>query len=87
MTTLLFSFPEQDGFASRLLRADGPLLAAGWQHGDMEMRRFPDGESYIRIDSDVRDCDVAILCQLHQPDSKLMPLLLLAAIWAPDVSA
>lgn len=78
MRTLLFSFPEQDGFASQLLSAAGPLPAAGWQHGDLEMRRFPDGESYIRIDSDVRDLDVAILCQLHQPDSKLMPLLLLA---------
>lgn len=72
MTTMLFSFPEQEDFASRL------LSAAGWQRGELEMRRFPDGESYIRIDSDVRQRDVAILCQLHQPDSKLMPLLLLA---------
>ncbi|MBC53397.1 MAG: phosphoribosylpyrophosphate synthetase [Gammaproteobacteria bacterium] len=72
MTTLLFSFPEQIHFGSRL------LAATGWQPGNLDMRRFPDGESYIRIDSDVRDCDVAILCQLHQPDSKLMPLLLLA---------
>lgn len=78
MTTLLFSFPEQDGFASQLLADHGDLHSHGWRHGEMEMRRFPDGESYIRIDSDVRDCEVAILCQLHQPDSKLMPLLLLA---------
>lgn len=78
MTTLLFSFPEQDGFASQLLAANAPLHGAGWRHGEMEMRRFPDGESYIRIVSDVSDADVVILCQLHQPDSKLMPLLLLA---------
>lgn len=78
MTTLLFSFPEQDGFASQLLATNGDLHSNGWRHGEMEMRRFPDGESYIRIDSDVRDCEVTILCQLHQPDSKLMPLLLLA---------
>ncbi|HDZ07900.1 ribose-phosphate pyrophosphokinase [Pseudohongiella sp.] len=78
MTTLLFSFPEQDGFAGQLLAESGQLHANGWRSGEMEMRRFPDGESYIRIDSDVRDIDVAILCQLHQPDGKLMPLLLLA---------
>jgi ribose-phosphate pyrophosphokinase len=77
-TRLLFSFPEQVGFANQLLSADGPLVSAGWQRGDLELRRFPDGESYVRIDSDVRQCDVAILCQLHRPDSKLMPLLLLA---------
>lgn len=78
MTALLFSFPEQDGFASQLLAENGELHRSGWRHGAIEMRRFPDGESYIRIDSNVRDYDVAILCQLHQPDSKLMPLLLLA---------
>ena len=78
MTTWLFNFPEQAGFASQLLAATGPLPAAGWQQGSMQMRRFPDGESYIRIDSDVRQHDVAILCQLHQPDTKLVPLLLLA---------
>lgn len=78
MTTLLFSFPEQEGFASLLLASGSPLSASGWRLGDMEMRRFPDGESYIRVGADVRDLDVAILCQLHQPDSKIMPLLLLA---------
>jgi len=78
MKTLLFSFPGQDEFASGLLAQDSPLQVVGWQHGEMKMRRFPDGETYIRVATDVRDLDVAILCQLHQPDSKIMPLLLLA---------
>jgi ribose-phosphate pyrophosphokinase len=33
----------------------------------------PDGETYVRILSDVRD-KVILVCTLHQPDSKLLPL-------------
>lgn len=39
-----------------------------------EMRRFPDGETYLRIDSDVEDRQIALVCTLHQPDVKFLPL-------------
>ncbi len=42
------------------------------------VRRFPDGESYVRIESDIAKWDVMIVCSLHQPDDKLIPLMLLA---------
>ncbi|NQD38007.1 ribose-phosphate pyrophosphokinase [Permianibacter sp. IMCC34836] len=47
------------------------------QRGDCEIRHFPDGESYVRVHSDCRDSDVAILCNLHDPDRIILPLLFL----------
>ena len=72
MTTRLFIMPEQEALAKSLLQK------TGWQRGNMVLRRFPDGETYIRVLDDVRDQDVAILCQLHHPDTRVLPLLLLA---------
>jgi len=46
------------------------------------VRRFPDGESYVRLDGDVRGADVALVCTLDRPDDKLLPLL-----FAADASA
>nr|WP_253036358.1 ribose-phosphate pyrophosphokinase-like domain-containing protein [Cupriavidus taiwanensis] len=35
------------------------------------VRRFPDGESYVRIDSTIQDRRVVIVCTLDRPDDKL----------------
>lgn len=43
-----------------------------------EMRHFPDGETYLRIDSDVRGCAVALVCTLKDPDSRFLPLVFAA---------
>ncbi len=48
------------------------------QEGDLELRHFPDGESYVRVLSDCVDQQVIILCGLDQPNSKLLSLLLVA---------
>ena len=48
------------------------------EHGELEYRQFPDGESYLRVLSDCTDRSVAIFCNLHQPDSKVLKLLFLA---------
>ncbi len=42
-----------------------------------ETRQFPDGETYMRLLDDVRDRAVNVLCSLHLPDSKIMPLYFL----------
>lgn len=72
MSTLLFSMPGQRVLSESL------LARSGWTTGQMILRHFPDGETYIRVLDEVRGRDVAILCQLHQPDSRVLPLLLLA---------
>jgi ribose-phosphate pyrophosphokinase len=51
----------------------------GWPVGEIETRRFPDQESYVRIARDPRGCSVALLCTLVRPDEKLLPLLMAAA--------
>jgi ribose-phosphate pyrophosphokinase len=66
--TLLFAFPAQASLAA----------SPKWEQGVWEWRHFPDGESYVRVESDVRGKPVAILCSLDHPDEKTLPLLFLA---------
>jgi len=40
-----------------------------------EVRAFPDGETYFRLDADLRALSTAIVCTLDRPDTKLMRLL------------
>ncbi len=61
-----------------------PALASQLTHlldalaGVLEQRRFPDGESYLRIHSDCTDQDCVILCNLFHPDERVLRLLFLA---------
>ncbi|GAB4198383.1 MAG: ribose-phosphate pyrophosphokinase [Wenzhouxiangellaceae bacterium] len=48
-------------------------------HGQSSWRRFPDGESYVRIHDDCAGLAVAIYVQLDRPDAKLPGLLFAAA--------
>lgn len=51
-----------------------------------EVRSFPDGESYVRIEADVAGRDVAVVGSLHRPDPKFLRLRFLADT-ARDVGA
>ena len=42
--------------------------------GKAIIHNFPDGESYIRILSDVKDKYIVIICSLNKPDEKVVPL-------------
>lgn len=72
MEPLLFSFPGNEELGKQLLERTGCTA------GKATLRRFPDGESYVRILSEVRDRAVYVLCTLHQPDDKLMMLYFFA---------
>lgn len=63
--------PGNDEFAG--------LLASrlGADPGEMDMRQFPDGETYLRVRSDVEDRLVVVVSTLVQPDQKLVPLYFL----------
>jgi ribose-phosphate pyrophosphokinase len=57
-----------------------PLAAAlGAQPGVLEQRRFPDGESYLRVLDVVDGRDCLILVDLAHPDPVFLPLAFLAA--------
>lgn len=68
----LFSLHEDKALAQRL----GESL--GLEEGRLDMRHFPDGESYLRILDEVKNRNVVVLADLYQPDRRILPLLLLA---------
>jgi ribose-phosphate pyrophosphokinase len=68
----LFSLHEDNALAQRL----GESL--GLKEARLDMRHFPDGESYLRILDDVNHRNVVVLADLYQPDRRILPLLLLA---------
>jgi ribose-phosphate pyrophosphokinase len=47
--------------------------------GQTDTRHFPDGESYVRIDTPVEGRNCIILANLSHPDCKYLPLVFLAA--------
>ena len=57
---------------SAKLPAEAIILA------DLELRHFPDGETYLNILSDVDQQEILVLCQLHQPNEKIIDLMLFA---------
>lgn len=69
---LILPLPGNEAFAREL--AD----AGGWELGRLETRRFPDGETYVRILSDVADRPVDLVCTLARPDEGILRLLFAA---------
>ncbi len=69
---MFFAMPGNDDL-TRLL-AD----RLGAETGEMNIRRFPDGETYLQIRSDVKGRMAVVVCTLVRPDEKLVPLCFLA---------
>lgn len=59
--------------------ADKLATLTGGETGIVEMRAFPDGESYLRFAGDVKDRSIVIVCTLAWPNEKVLPLLFAAA--------
>jgi len=72
-TPLFLALPENEALAVRL--ADG--LQA--EVAVAEIRRFPDGESYVRIDAPIEGRSIALVCTLDRPDDKFLMLMFAAA--------
>jgi len=72
MIPILFAMPGNEAFTLHLDRA------ISCEVGQMEMRRFPDGETYVRLLSQVHGRDVIFVCTLDRPDEKVMALYLAA---------
>ncbi len=65
---IVFALPGNELIANRLTG----LLKA--EAGMSIIRHFPDGESYVKIDSNVAGRDIILVCTLDRPDDKLLPL-------------
>lgn len=48
------------------------------ERGTFETRKFPDGETYLRLVTPVDNRDVVLLCGLDRPDEKVLALLFAA---------
>lgn len=72
MKTILFSLPGNEELTALLAQKMDAEV------GEATLRKFPDGESYIRILSDVKGKCVVLVCTLHEPDEKLLPLYFLS---------
>ena len=73
MKAVLFNISAADSLA------EGLWAAAGEERGVLSQRQFPDGESYVRLLSDVKARDVGMLCTLDRPDTKALALLYAAS--------
>lgn len=72
MSPLVVAYPGNEGLAESLRRVtDADALG-------IAMRRFPDGETYLRVDGEVHGRTVVVACTLHDPDSRFLPLAFLA---------
>ncbi|MEM9057063.1 MAG: ribose-phosphate diphosphokinase [Pseudomonadota bacterium] len=58
---------------------DGLTAHLDAQRGTLERRRFPDGESYVRVMDECAGRPVILAAGLSPPDERLLPLLLAAA--------
>jgi ribose-phosphate pyrophosphokinase len=72
MSLRVLAFPEAEGAGARLAGHLGAARCA------IESRRFPDGETYLRVVDDVAACDIAVVAELRDPDPQLPGLLFLA---------
>lgn len=72
MNSIIFAMPGNGAMTQEIARLSGAQLGA------LETRSFPDGESYVRLQTDVMGKDCAIVCTLARPDAQIMPLILAA---------
>jgi ribose-phosphate pyrophosphokinase len=70
--TAIVAWPANEKLANDLAAALGCNLL------DLETRRFPDAETYVRVRSDCRGLHVAVVASLDRPDEKTPGLLFLA---------
>ncbi len=65
---LVIALPGNDEMAARIARdLDGDV-------GELESRKFPDGETYLRFRTDPKGRSVVLVCTLDRPDPKFLPL-------------
>ncbi|HEX5883412.1 MAG TPA: ribose-phosphate pyrophosphokinase [Pyrinomonadaceae bacterium] len=80
MRSIVLPLPGNEQLAGSLVaQLDAEL-------GKFTIRRFPDGETYVRIETPIADHSIILVATLDRPDERIMPLILLAAT-ARDLGA
>lgn len=70
---LLIAMPGNEQLATEL------AANLGYETGALEMRAFPDGETYLRFATSPEQRSVGLVCSLDHPNDKMLPLLFAAA--------
>lgn len=70
--SLLFAYPDNEEQAVSFVKE------AGHELGVVKIHHFPDGESLVQLETDVKDRDVILFCSLDHPDSKAMTIMFFA---------
>ena len=70
--SILFSFPGQLSLAEQLSKQ------LNVEMGIVDIHKFPDGETSVRIQSDVRNKTAMIVSALNHPNEKILPLMFMA---------
>ncbi len=73
MTPVVFALSGNETTARRI--AD----ASGFELGTLEVRQFPDGETYLCYPQSVEGRSVILFCTLDRPDRKFLPLFFATA--------
>lgn len=73
MKPLVFALHGQDKLGAAL------AVLLGGETGHLTIRRFPDGESYVRLDTPVANRSVVLVCNLRDPDAKILQICFAAA--------
>ena len=60
----------------------GVLSRLDIELGNVLIRHFPDGESYVRVESDCRDRDIIIQCTLTEPDARILSSAPDRSVWS-----
>lgn len=68
MKTILFALPGNEILTKNL------TVHLEAEMGELVIRQFPDGETYVKIQSDVKGKRVVLVCSLYQPNEKFLSL-------------
>ena len=72
MDTIVFALPGNEMLAKTIADSIKAEL------GEVVIRQFPDGETYVQVLSDVKNKKTIMVCTLARPDEKLLPLYFLS---------
>jgi len=69
MNAIIISYPGNETLTASIAKGiDGKV-------GEIQMRHFPDGETYVRLVTDVLEKRVFVVASLHRPDDKFLSLV------------
>jgi ribose-phosphate pyrophosphokinase len=69
MNHIIFYYPADVQLAEKIARElKFPL-------GEVVFRHFPDAETYVQIETEVKNKNIILVCGLNNPDEKLVPII------------